>query len=437
MDIRSAEAGSSRRALPLPRALGTTFQSLENPAFARYFYGTTAFFFAMNMQILLRSWLVWELTDDPLALGLINAAFAIPTLLLSPVGGVVADRFDRRTVIVVSQTAQLVLTIATTVLVLAGIVTYWELLLLSFLAAAASAFNMPARQAIVPELVGREGLMNAIALSSGSMNVSRIAAPALAGILVAPIGVGGGFVVTLVFYTLAVVLFARVRGGNESRPERTGFFREMAEGVSYVRRTRVMLLLLVVGTVPMLLAMPQQILLPAFTDIFHVGAAGVGVMQAAAGCGGLTGAIIAANIGRPKRPALLMLTCMLGFGGFVIGFALSPHLAPALLALAAGDLAAMLCTTVNNTVVQEIVPDGVRGRVMALMMMSFGLTPLGVLPASAAASAFGVQPTVAAGGLILITFALALYLLSRTFRSLDMRLQRYTSARPRPLSAEE
>lgn len=405
---------------PKPAALGTTFQSLENPAFARYFFATLAFFFAMNMQILLRGWLVYVLTDDTLALGLISASFALPTLVLSPFGGVFADRFDRRTVIVVSQVFQFVLTVVTTALVVTGAVQYWHLLVISLVTACASAFNMPARQAIVPEIVGRERLMNAIALNSGAMNVSRIVAPALAGLLVAPIGIGGGFIVTLVFYGLAVVLFTGLpkteRVLNEGKAT---MLRELTDGFRYLRGAPTMVLLLAVGMVPMMLAMPQQILLPAFADVFHTGAAGVGVMQAAAGIGGLTGAVVAANLGRPKRPALLMTLSMLGFAGFVVMFAISPHLAPALLMLAGGDFGAMLGTTVNNTVIQETVPDKVRGRVMAVLMMSFGITPLAVLPASAAARAIGVQETLAISGLLMAAFAIGLYTLNRRFRSLD------------------
>src|SRR5688572_10300154 len=140
-----AERPSPRAAGWLSRSFGSTFQSLENPAFARYFLGTLAFFFAMNMQIMLRSWLVWELTNDALALGMINLAFALPTLFLSPVGGVIADRFDRRTIIVISQAFQLVLTMITTALVLVYVIAYWHLLLISCLASVAGTFNMPAR----------------------------------------------------------------------------------------------------------------------------------------------------------------------------------------------------------------------------------------------------------------------------------------------------
>lgn len=417
---RTGSSSSQRRSgLPLPGALATTFQSLENPAFARYFYATLAFFFAMNMQIMLRSWLVFVLTKDTLALGLVNASFAIPTLLISPFGGAVADRFDRRTVIVVTQTFQFGLSIVTTTLILTGVIQYWHLLAISFISSTSSAFNMPARQAIVPELVGRDGLMNAIALNSGAMNVSRIAAPAVAGLLVAPIGIGGGFVVTLVFYAAAVVLFAGLPRTERSDAPRPNMLVEVVDGLRYLRGAPAMMLLLLVGTVPMLLAMPQQILLPAFSDVFHTGAAGVGVMQAAAGTGGLCGAVVAANLGHPRRPALLMTACMLGFSGFVVLFAVSPHLAPALVMLAGGDFGAMLGTTVNNTIIQETVPDRVRGRIMALLMMSWGITPLAVLPASAAARAIGVQETLVISGLLLAVFAAGLYSLSRTFRSLD------------------
>ena len=414
------QARATRPPLRVPRALGATFRSLESPAFARYWWGSTAFFFAMNMQIMLRGWLVYVLTKDTLALGLINASFAIPTLLASPAGGVVADRFNRRTVIVVSQTAQLVLTVITTALVLMDRIEFWHLLVISVLASTAGSFNMPARAAIVPELVGSEQLMNANALSSGSMNVSRIAAPALAGVLVAPIGIGGGFVVTLVFYTVAIVLFAGLKVGERGEEEtRRSFMGEMVDGVRYLGAERVLLLLLLVGTIPMMLGMPLFILLPAFADVFHTGPAGVGVMQASAGLGGLAGALIAANMSQPRRPALLMTLTLVGSGVFIALFAVSPHLAPALVALAVGDAAAMLGMTLNNTVVQERVPNEVRGRVMSLMMMTFGLTPLAVLPAGAAARAFGVQATVTAAGVLLALFGVALYTLSRSFRSID------------------
>ena len=414
-------ATSSRRfPVPLPESLGPTFASLRNPVFARFFLGTSAFFFAMSMQIMLRGWLGFLLTRDTFALGLINAAVALPTLFFSPLGGVVADRFDRRLVIVSSQAFQLVLALITTALVLTDTIRFWQLLAITALLATTGSFNLPARQAMVPELVGKDDLTNAIALNTATFNVSRVAAPALAGLLVAWIGIGGAFVVTLVFYGLAVVLFAGLpRRERAEREEQKSVVEDLVDGVRYVCHEPVFPVLLLLSVALMLVQMPQQVLLPAFADVFSTGAGGVGLMQAAAGIGGLAGATAAASIGRPRWPARLMTCGLLGFGGFVALFALSRHMAPALLWLALGDAVAMIALTVNTSTMQGICPDSVRGRVMALNLMTFGLTPLAVLPITAAARTLGVQATLAWSSLALGAVAVVLYLLSRSFRSLD------------------
>lgn len=402
-------------------ALRHTFASLENPAYARYFWGTAAFFFAMQMQMLLRGYLIFDLTGDPFALGLISVTFALPMLVLGPVAGVVADRIDRRTIVVVSQTISLVLTGITTALILTDTIAYWHLLVISLFAASVMTFNMPARQAIVPQLVVPEQLTNAIALNSGLMNASRIVAPALAGLLVAPIGVGGGYIVTMACNVLAVLLFARI---DVPAPVRSGpprsFLGDMADGVRYVRGNRLLLLLLLVGTVPMLLAMPHQNLLPVFTaDVWDVGAPGLGLLQAMAGIGGLAGAAVAANLGSVRRQATAMTAGFVLFGVFITLFALSPTFAPALLLVLLGDLCAMIGMTLNNAIVQRTIPDAMRGRVMSLLMMTFGITPLGTLPAGWIARAYGVRVAVALGGLLLIIFSVLIFAISRTYRRLD------------------
>lgn len=422
--MQAAPAESAERSrrfrLPGPRAVGVTFQSLENPAFARYFWGAAAFFFAMNMQLMLRGWLAYVLTKDTFALGLVSAAVALPTLVFSPLGGVAADRLDRRLVIVTTQIIQLVLALLTAVLVLTDTIQFWQLLLLTVLVATTGSFNLPARQALVPELVGKDALVNATALASGALNVSRVAAPALAGLLVAPLGIGGTFLVTVGFYALAVMLFARLpRTERSDTEEKKSVVDELMAGVRFVCNDPVVPILLLLSIALMLMQMPQMILLPAFAEVFHTGAGGVGVMQAAGGIGGLAGAALAANIGRPRWPARLMTCGLLGYGGFVALFALSSHLAPALLWLALGDAVAMIALTVNTATMQGICPDTVRGRVMALNLMTFGLTPLAVLPASAAARSIGVQATLAWSSLLLAAFAVVLYARSRSFRALD------------------
>lgn len=415
-----AEGPKGSRRFSAPSLKGT-FVALEEPLFARYFAGSMAFFFAMQMQMLLRGYLVYDLTGDPLLLGLISLSFALPMVLVSPIGGVIADRVDRRTLIVVSQAIGLVLTTLTTVLILLDVIEFWHLFVISTLAASAMTFNMPARMALVPQLVGQERMMNAIALNSGGMNVSRIAAPALAGLLVAPLGIGGAYVVTLVFNLIAVVLFFNIGSHRApARMERRSFLAELGEGFRYVGSNQLLLILLAAGLVPMFLAMPHQSLLPVFAeDVWDVGARGLGLLQTMAGVGGLIGAAVAANLSSVRRPAWVMSGAMVMFGVFIALFAVSPAFIPALILVLCGDIFAMVGQTTNNALVQRIIPDEVRGRVMSLMMMSFGLTPLGVLPAGWVAREFGVRSAVAGGGVILVVVSALIYLMSARYRSLD------------------
>ena len=415
-----AEAPPSASAWRNPRMLRQTFVSLENPAYARYFWATLGFTFAMQMQMLLRGYLIYDLTGDALALGLISLTFAAPTLLIAPFAGVVADRIDRRKIIIVSQAIGLALTGLTTALILTETIAYWHLLVISLFSSSVMIFNMPARQALVPAMVGPEKLMNAIALTSGTMNVCRIVAPASAGMLVALIGVGGGYLVSMSFTTLAVLLFVGIPNPGRAAMPKRSFFGDMADGVRYLGENRVLLLLLVIGMVPMLLAMPHQNLLPVFAvDVWDVGAVGLGLLQTLAGIGGLAGAAVAANLGGVRRPGRLMMAAMTLFGVFITLFALAPGFGPALILILCAEIFAMIGMTTNNTMVQSVIPDQVRGRVMSLMMMTFGITPLGTLPAGWVAREFGVRVAVAGGGILLVLFAVGIFLASRTYRQLD------------------
>jgi MFS family permease len=434
--LRPMPPGPAAARLPWwnPRAWGQTFAALDNRAYARYFWGTFAFFFAMQMQMLLRGYLIYDLTGDAFALGLISVTFAAPMLVLAPVAGVVADRLDRRTIIVVSQSIGLALTALTTLLILTGTIAFWHLLVISLFSASTMVFNMPARQAMVPALVGPEKLMNAIALTSGSMNVCRIVAPATAGLLVAPIGVGGGYLVTLGFNVLAVLLFLRVPSPGRAEKRQRSFFGDMWDGVAFMKDNRLVLLLLIVGMVPMLLAMPHQNLLPVFAaDVWDVGAVGLGLLQTLAGIGGLAGAAVAANLSGVRRPGRLLMASMVLFGVFIALFALSPTFVPALLIILVAEVFAMVGMTLNNTLIQSIIPDAVRGRVMSLMMMTFGITPLGTLPAGWVAREYGVRVAVAGGGLLLVVFSVAIFMLSRTYRQLDRSPSRDDETALRPM----
>lgn len=405
-----------------------TFASLSIPDYSRYFWGMTAFFAGMNMMIVLRGYLVYDITRSEFSLSLIMLSVALPMLVMAPIAGVIADRVDRRSMMIWAQTIVCLLNLINTVLIIAGIIEFWHLMILSTLSGVSFSFNMPARQAAIPNLVPRELLMNAMSLGTSSMNATRIVAPAIGGLLIAPIGVGGGFAVLTALYALSVLLsFGLPRMPATERDAQVTFLSDFRGGFSYIASNRLVLGLLLLGTVPMVFAMPYQTLLPVFSeDVWDVGSTGLGVLQAMAGVGGLAGGLIVANMDRYPHKGRVMLIAAVSMGVFLIAFALSPLFLVALPMMVIVGLSSMIYMTVNNTVITSVIPDNMRGRVMSVMMMSFGLMPFGAVPASIAAEYIGTPAVVAIGGGMLIGSVLLAYAVFPQFRSLDgaIRLQR-------------
>jgi predicted MFS family arabinose efflux permease len=242
------------------------------------------------------------------------------------------------------------------------------------------------------------------------------------------IGIGGGFAVLTLMYGISVVLtFGLPKMPAEDRDSSVTFFSDFRAGFSYIKNNRLVLGLLLFGTVPMIFAMPYQTLLPVFAeDVWDVGAVGFGVMQAMAGVGGLAGGLLVANMDNYPHKGRVMLGAAIVSGIFLVAFALSPFFVVALPMLIFVGLAQMVFMTVNNTVITSVIPDNVRGRVMSVLMMSFGLMPFGAVPAGILADSFGVPPVVAVGGVLLIVSVIATYLLFPQFRTLDrtIRIQR-------------
>ena len=401
-----------------------TFASLSVPEFALYFYGMVAFFFGMNMMVVLRGYLVYDLTDSEVALALIMLSVALPMLVMAPIGGVIADRVDRRSLMIWAQSAVCVLNLINTVLISTGVVEFWHLLILSALSGTTFSFVMPARQAIIPNLVPRDLLMNGMSLSSSAMNGTRIIAPAVGGLLIAPIGMGGGFAVLTAMYAISVLFTLGLPKVPPVAPEGdVSFFGDFVDGFRYIRNDRLVMGLLLLGIVPMIFAMPYQTLMPVFAiKVWHVGSRGLGVLQAMSGVGGLAGTLLTANLDRSQSKGRYMLFAAMATGVFLIAFALSPF-GVALPLLAIVGLSMMVFSTVNSTVITSIVPDGMRGRVMSVAMMTFGLMPLGGVPASLAAEAIGTPAVVAIGGVLLMVTVAAAYAVFPQFRRLDSAIQ--------------
>ena len=407
-----------------------TFASLSIPDYNKYFWGMVAFFSGMNMMIVLRGYLVYDLTDSEIALSMVMLGVALPMLVIAPIGGVVADRVDRRTLMIWAQVVVTLLNLANTVLIIAGVIEFWHLMVFSTLSGFAFSFNMPARQAAIPNLVPRALLMNAMSLGSSAMNGTRIVAPAVGGLLIQPIGIGGAFGVMTGLYALSVVFSLGLpKMPPELREKSVTFFSDFADGFSFIKGNHLVMGLLLLGTVPAIFLMPYQTLLPVFAeDVWHVGASGLGAMQAISGVGGLAGGLFVANMDHYPRKGGLMFFAAMATGVFLIAFALSPVFGMALPMLAFVGLFSMVFMTVNNTVIQSVIPDNVRGRVMSVLMMSFGLMPLGAVPASIAAAYIGTPAVVAIGAVMMMASVAAFYALYPQFRQLDGIIRRQQAA---------
>ena len=430
----------SEGALPL-KGWRHTFSSLSgNRDFSFLFAGNVSFFFGMQMMMILSGWLVIDRWDNAAFLGYVMASAAIPMLVLAPVGGVVSDRVDKRKLLLVTQCLLVLTSSLVSFLILTGSIQFWHLLVITPVSAVAFSFNIPGRQALVAMLVPRDRLMNAISLSTAAMNASRIVAPALAGILIAPIGIGGAYVVATAWYAGSAVATGFLPTSRPRRLREFTFLQDFTGGFQYIRSSSLLMGLLLFATVPMIFAMPYQTLLPVFADdVWHVGSAGLGVMQAASGVGGLIGAIVVANLDGYRRKGTLMLGAALVFGALVFLFAMSPWFGLTMVVMAMIGFMSMTFTTVNNTVIQMVIPDEVRGRVMSVMMMTFGLMPLGAVPAGIAAQSVGAPPVVAAGAVLFIISTLGIFVADPSLRTLDRSMEegreRETARRSAPALA--
>ena len=435
---------------PSGGGLRGAFASLSVREFRWLLAGNSTFFMAVGGQMLVRPFIAYELTDSPLALGIVSVSMAIPMLFVSPLGGAFADRFERRRLILVAQTAAVLGESSVLALLLLGVLEYWHLVVATILIGSSFPISMPARQAIVINLVGKAGLGNAAALNIGVQNVTRVVGPALAGFLIPWIGIEGVYALDIGLYLLAMVAMIPITPMRPSGEVRAvSMTANLVGGFRYVGQNRIILLLLLYGLVPMFLAAPFQSLLVVFTeDVWHTGTPGLGTLNASIGVGGVLGSIFVATRSPTAGRQRVMLTAALSFGGLLMAAALSPSFSAAVVLVFFGHACSTAFGTLNNTAIQLLIPDSVRGRISSFLMMSFSLPMLGALPVSAAAEAFGAPIAVGvASGLALVS-AVAFYALSPTLRSVDaqvahaMRPERdvassHTDPRAEPAAAHE
>jgi MFS family permease len=360
------------------------------------------------MQTVAESWLVYRLTGSTLLLGTVAFCSQIPVFIMAPIGGIVADRFNRRRVIIATQASAMVLAGILAALTLSGVVQVWHVMTLAAALGVVNAFDIPARQAFLIDMVGREDLLNAIALNSSMFNGARIIGPAVAGILVATIGEGWCFFSNSVSYIAVIIGLLLMRIERPARlAQGASPLEDILEGFGFVRHTRaVRAILLLLGLVSFV-GMPYAVLMPVFADqILHGGAKALGILMCATGVGALLGAAsLAARVG-VKGLGRLIALCAGGFGVSVILFSFSRMFWLSVVLLIPVGFFIMVQMASSNTMVQVMVPDRLRGRVISVYSMMFmGMAPFGALSAGALAHHIGAPWTVAAGGVMCIAGA--------------------------------
>jgi MFS family permease len=371
--------------------------------------------------MIVRGWLAWKLTDSELALGTVSFAVAVPMMVIAPFGGAIADRVERRNLIVAGQALLILGEASIMALLVTGQLQFWHLLVLATLMGCAFPFIMPARAAIVVNVVGKEGLANAMALNMTGMNTSRVLGPAMAGVLLELLGTSGAYAVGVALYVCALLgMLAVHRSPPHAQARDLSIFGAMAEGGRYILDHRLVLILLFFGLIPMFLAMPFQTLLPVFADeIWQVGARGLGWLSAVAGIGGVVGSMWVAWNAHSERRLRQMIWSMILFGSFLLAFALSPWFLLALPLIFLANIFSSIYGTLNNTAIQLLISDEVRGRISSFLMMSFSLPLLGTLPMSAVAEVYGAPTAVAGAAVLAVVVVVVFYAVSPALRNLD------------------
>jgi MFS family permease len=385
-------------------------RSLRHRNFQLFFSGQLISLIGTWMQNIAQAWLVYRLTGSSLLLGLVGFAGQIPIFLFAPIGGLAADRWNRHHVVIGTQVASMILAFILAALTLFHVVQVWEILVLAALLGVVNAFDVPARQSFLIEMVVREDLMNAIALNSSMFNGARVIGPAIAGILVARIGEGWCFFANAVSYIAVIIgLLMMKLGPLRTASKDSSPFEHIAEGFRFVRRTKpILALVLLIGLVS-LVAVPYSVLMPIFADrVLHSGAHGLGILMGATGIGALLGALtLAIRRGVQGLGRVVGLSAG-GFGVSLILFAFSRSLWLSVALLVPVGYGVMLQMSSSNTLIQAMVPDELRGRAMAMYTMMFmGMAPVGSLFAGALADKIGGPWTVAIGGLGAIAGAAA------------------------------
>lgn len=400
------------------------FSSLKYRDF-RYLWGSTFFTAAGNwIQQITLGWLIYDITGSAFLTGAVQGIRSVPFLFAGPLAGVIADRVDRKKFLIINHFLMAVLGLAFALLIGSGALQVWHIFVFSFLSGIGWSANNPVRQALVPALVPREQLMNAIALNSAAFNLTRIAGPAIGGVLIVAFGPATNFFIQGVSYVGVsfMVLPMHIPPHVPTTGPRRSMVQDMLDGAKYVAHEPTVLAIVIIALVPSLFMMPfTQGLMPVFNvEVLGRDATGLGILLSSAGVGALVGTLMVAARSNIRRKGVLLLFAGVMAGVGMMAFSQTTWLPLSMLALAVQGGFQMIYHATNNTVIQMATPDEYRGRVMSLYMLDHGLIPLGSLMAGALAQLYGTPFAILFAGAVTTSMMLIMAFMFPVLR-------RYTS----------
>ena len=379
-------------------------------------------FMAMNMQMITRSWLVLRVTDDsPLALTLVTLTFALPMTVVAPLAGALADRFSRKKLIIFSQIGSGIFTLFLGTLDFIGVVNFWHIMIIGVFNGSLMAINMPSRQAIISDIVPDSKLMNAISLNFSSMNLTRVAGPALAGFLILLMDTSGVFFVIAVIYAFAAITIGMVNYAP-NREIKTGknVGGDVLDGLRYVFATPSLRSLFIMSFIPVIFGFSFMALVPAWArEALAIESDGLGILLMLMGIGATIGTLLLASIGNIPKRGMVMLGASLAWGISLAIFAQLTSFTIAIPFLIFIGLTSSMYMSLNMTMVQIKANPEMRGRTMSIAMMTFGMMPLSAVPFGTLAEKIGTADSLTISGILLAVFTIGFALTNRNFREMD------------------
>ena len=395
--------------------------ALQHRNYRLYWLGQLFSVLGQNMEGVAQSWLVLELTDSPLLLGLTGLTFAAPTIALTLVGGVIADRADRRRIMIFSQSASASMFFLLGTLIVIEQVALWHVMSLAFLSGCVRAFDRPSRMALLPQMVPKEDIPNAVAVGGTIWQLNRLVGPAVAGMLIYLIGIGPTYYFCFCASLTAVCLWLGIRLTTvPTTPLAGGVVQHMAEGLNFIRKNEVFYTLIGMTFFNSLFGMSYSILMPVFArSVLDVGSKGFGFLQSAGGAGALIGVLMVAWFSHARGKGRQAILGAIAFGLLVSAFAFSVSFPLSLILALALGVSSQFYMTIISAILQMNLPNQLRGRVMGIYGLTWDLMPVGGMIAGAIAEFAGAPMAVGLGGFMVAGMALAVMVCRPNIRRLE------------------